>query len=129
VREGVVADPDGVAEAIKPLLPRRGLMGDNLMVSVTGVRAIPRVLELPRMKEQMLEAAVYREAKREMPVPMEEVCLACEHWVTTKSRVFALGVPATLDPLLRALELATAGPHAVDIKPLALARALTGGKS
>lgn len=126
VREGVVADAEGVAAAIKPLLPKRSHLGDRLMVSVTGVRAIPRVLELPRMKEQMLDAAVSREAKREMPVPMEEIYLAWQVLEPTNGnqRVFALGVPRDiLDPLLRALEGAAARPYAVDIKPLALARA------
>jgi type IV pilus assembly protein PilM len=127
VKEGVIADPERVGRALKGLLKTDRVLGTRLIASVTGLRSIPRVLELPHMSTQMMEAAVSREAKREMPVPMQDIYLS---WQALgdgngKQRVFALGVPRdTLDPLLRALAIAGGRPYAVDIKPLALARAV-----
>jgi type IV pilus assembly protein PilM len=127
VREGVIVDPEGVGGILKSLLKPDRVRGTRLMASVTGLRSIPRLLEMPHMSVQMMEAAVSREAKREMPVPLQDIYLS---WQALgdgngKQRVFALGVPRdTLDPLLRALAIAGSRPYAVDIKPLALARAV-----
>src|SRR4030042_922891 len=95
--------------------------------SARGLRSIPRILELPKMKPQMMEAAVAREAKREMPVPLDDIYLSWQPLAASNGhqRVFALGVPRdTLDPLLRAIAVTGRRAHAVDIKPLALARAV-----
>jgi len=126
VKEGVIADPDGVGAALKALLESQSMSGGRLIASVTGFRSIARVLELPKMKPEMLEEAVGREAKREMPVPMEDVYLSWQPLdaYDGHQRVFALGVPRDiLDPLLKAMTIAKRQPWAVDTKPLALARA------
>ena len=127
VREGVIADPQAVGLALKALLDSHRVLAGKLIASVTGLRSIPRMLELPKMKTQLMDAAVAREAKREMPVPMEDIYLS---WQTLAAydghqRVFALGVPRdALDPLLRAIAVTGRRAYAVDIKPLALARAV-----
>jgi len=127
VKEGVIADPERVGGALRGLLKSDPVLGTKLIASVTGLRSIPRLLELPHMSPQEMDAAVFREAKREMPVPLADIYLS---WQSLEKhdghqRIFALGVPRdTLDPLLRALTLAGGRPYAVDIKPLALARAV-----
>ncbi len=127
VKEGVIADPEAVGLVLKGLLDSQRVLGGRLIASVTGIRSITRMLELPPMSPEMMEAAVVREAKREMPVPMEDIYLS---WQTLGAsnehqRVFALGVPHDiLDPLLKAIAVTKRRAHAVDIKPLALARAI-----
>jgi len=126
VKEGIVADPDGVGAALKAALESPSMSGGRLIASITGIRSIARVLELPKMKSEMLEEAVGREAKREMPVPMEDIYLSWQSLGTYdgQQRVFALGVPRDiLDPLVKAMTVAKRHPWAVDTKPLALARA------
>jgi type IV pilus assembly protein PilM len=125
VREGVVVDGDSVSAALKQALNSQPMMGAKLITSVTGFRSISRILELPKMKPDLLDAAVMREAKREMPVPMEDVHLSWQPLDTLdeNQRFFALAVPRdVLDPLLKALLSAKRHPYAVDTKPLALAR-------
>jgi type IV pilus assembly protein PilM len=126
VKEGVIADPDGVGAALKTALDSPSMSGGRLIASITGFRSIARVLELPKMKPEMLEEAVGREAKREMPVPMEDIYLSWQSLDASdgQQRVFALGVPRDiLDPLLKAMAVAKRHPSAIDTKPLALARA------
>ncbi len=123
VREGVITEPQRVGAALGGALP---LLGARVIVGISGFRSIARVLELPKMKASLLEGAVTREAKREMPVPLEDVYLS---WQPVDSydgqqRIFALGVPRDiLDPLLKTISVAKRHPYAVDTKPLALARA------
>ena len=127
VKEGVIADPQAVGIALKSLLDSHRAFGGRLIASVTGLRSIPRIIELPKMKPQMMEAAVAREAKREMPVPLDDIYLSWQPLAASNGhqRVFALGVPRdTLDPLLRAIAVTGKRAHAVDIKPPALARAV-----
>ncbi len=127
VKEGVIADPQAVGIVLKDLLDSYRVLGGRLVASVTGLRSIPRMLDLPKMNPQMMEAAVVREAKREMPVPLEDIYLSWQTLAVNDGhqRVFALGVPRdALDPLLRAIAVTGRRAHAVDIKPLALARAV-----
>jgi type IV pilus assembly protein PilM len=127
VKEGVIGDPEAVGLALKDLLDSQRLLGGRLVASVTGIRSITRMLELPPMSPQMMEAAVVREAKREMPVAMEDIYLSWQPLEVSNGhqRIYALGVPRDIvDPLLRAIALAKRQAYAVDIKPLALARAI-----
>ncbi len=127
VREGIITDPDRAGSALAAALDSLGVHGGNLIACVTGFRSIVRVLELPKMDEDLLDQAVEREAKREMPVPMEDVYLS---WQTLDAeeeeeglRIFSLAVPRDiLDPLLKAISTARRSPRSVDMKPLALAR-------
>jgi type IV pilus assembly protein PilM len=112
---------------LKTLLKSPSMSGGKILASVTGSRSIARVLELPKMKPDLMEEAVGREAKREMPVPMEDMYLSWQALdaCNEQQRVFALGVPRdTLDPLLRAITVARRHFYVVDTKPLALTRAV-----
>jgi type IV pilus assembly protein PilM len=125
VREGIIADPQRAGEALAAVLDSQGLAGGNVVACVTGFRSIARVLDLPKMSADLLEEAVTREAKREMPVPMEDIHLSWQALDADDGmqRVFSLGVPRdVLDPLLKMMTVAKRLPSAVDIKPLALAR-------
>ncbi len=125
VREGIIADPQRAGAALATVLDSERLRGGKLVACVTGFRSIARVLELPKMDAELLEEAVTREAKREMPVPMEEIHLSWQSLEASDGvqRIFALAVPRDIiDPLLKMMTVARRVPCAVDIKPLALAR-------
>jgi len=126
VKEGIVADPEGLGAALKSVLDSPAVSGGRFIASVTGIRSIARVLDLPKMKPDLLNEAVAREAKREMPVPMEDIYLSWQALAPNDGhqKVFALAVPRDiLDPLLKAMTAAKRQPWAIDTKPLALARA------
>ena len=125
LKEGVISDPQAVGMALKAILDSLSMSGGRVIASITGFRSIARVLELPKMNPDLLEEAVTREARREMPVPMEDVYLSWQPMGVSDGhqRIFALGVPRDiLDPLLRTMTTARRALSAVDTKPLALAR-------
>jgi len=127
VRGGVVADQQAVGMQVRSLLASHHIGNGRLVAGLTGQRSVPRILDFPEMSSQLLEEAIPREMKRQMPVPLEEMHLS---WQVVGSengnlRVFALGVPRdVLDPLVEAIKLSGRRPHSVDIKPLALVRAV-----
>lgn len=127
VREGVVLDPQAVGARIKSLLAAHSVGSWRLVAGLTGQRSIPRILDLPETNSQQLQAMLPREIKREMPVPLDEMYLS--HQVIGSEnghcRVFALAVPRdVLGPQLEAIERSGRKPYAIDIKPLALVRAI-----
>ena len=132
VRDGVVADPEAVSEHIKSLLATHHVGKGNLVAGLTGQRCVPRILDFPEMGLRLLKEAVPREMKREMPVPLEEMHLS---WQTIRRdnghlRLFALGVPKdVLGPQVEAIRLAGATLRSVDVKPLALVRAVGRGEA
>jgi len=127
VTSGMVSDPQEVGRLIDETFATEGLNRKNVIVGLCGMRAIPRLLRLPRLKASLLESAVSREARREMPVSVENLYLS---WQVLpgggeQQRVYLLGVPRELvDAQLRTLEAAGIRPVSMDLKPLALVRAV-----
>ncbi len=127
VRDGVVSDPKAVGEHIQSLLAAHSIGKGSLVVGLTGQRCVPRIIDFPQMNLRLLTEAVPREMKREMPVPMEEIHLS---WQIIRHdndhlRVFALGVPRdVLGPQMEAIRVAGGRLRSMDIKPLALVRAV-----
>ncbi len=109
---------------------RTALKAQRLLVSVSlhAPRGIVRVLDLPAMSSKLLAEAVQREARREYPVPLEQLYF---YWhplpagAGNRQRVFTLGLPRdTLDLALNAFKHAGLRLHVLDYRPLALVRAL-----
>lgn len=127
VHEGVIADPQAVGAHIRSLLTSHRIGNRKLVASLTGQRSVPRILDLPETNSQLLQAMLPREMKRELPVPLEEMRLSYQVIGSENGhcRVFALGVPRdVLGPQLKAIELSGRKPRSMDIKPLALVRAV-----
>lgn len=127
VQGGAVVDRGVVAEAALDVLTTFGTRRVRPVAAVTGQRSAPRILEFPRMEARLVDEAVEREMKRELPVPLEEMYIASQQIGNEngRMRVFALGLPKdVLDPLAGAVELMGLRLSAADIKPLALVRAV-----
>jgi len=132
VRDGVVANPEAVGERIESLLAAHHTGKRNLVAGLSGHRCVPRILDFPRMEPRLLKEAVPRQMKREMPVPLDEMHLSWQ--VTSREnghlRLFVLGVPKDgLDPQVEAIRLAGATLRSMDVKPLALVRAVGRGEA
>ena len=127
VRDGFIADPPKVASAINTLFLERKLPKRRVIVSLTGLRSVARIFRLPKIKSKLLEEAIRNESEREMPVPLEELYLSWQPLGTTDSeqQFFVLGVPRNLvDTQVQTLAQAGIKPGVVNLKPLALARAV-----
>jgi type IV pilus assembly protein PilM len=114
-----------IAAKIKQLLQAMKVKPKKIMLGVSGLQCLTRPMTLPQLPNVMLDEAVKREAKRVLPVPLEQLYIS---WQTVpgpegKIQVFLVAIPCkTVDVLLRALHQAGLEPSFMGIKPLLLAR-------
>lgn len=127
ISEGLIRDPAAVGSAIRELFASQKVSKRRVVTSLTGLRSISRVVTIPQVKPSQLESVVLREAKREMPISLDEIYL---FWKVLGKRgdkqgVYILGVPQeVIDGQVEALRQAGIKPRAMDLKPLALVRAV-----
>lgn len=127
VRDGLVFDPDSVAGAVDSCFQTLGVPKHSVVTALSGYRSVHRILSLPRMDDKLLAGAVTREAKREFPVAVEDLYLAWQKVQEQESqaKVYVVGVPREmLDALVQTLRIAGVETHLMDLKPLALVRAI-----
>ncbi len=128
VSEGLITNPMEVGRALEGLFARENLDRRRVVAAICGLRSIPRLLTMPRLQASMMEAAISREAKREMPVSLENLYLSWQSLPSTgdQQRIYLLGVPRDLvDALYRTFQAAGIPLQALDLKPLALVRAVS----
>ena len=126
VRDGLILQPKAVGAAIDDLFKSTKVPKKQVITSVTGLSFTYRVLSLPRMKSAFLEEAIQRAARKEMPLPLEELYLSWQAIGSEHDELdfFVLGVPRNLiDALVQTLAEAGVKTYLIDLKPLALARA------
>jgi type IV pilus assembly protein PilM len=127
VREGLLTQPEAVGQAVRHLLSSLKVNGDKLVASLNSFHAVPRVFTLPRISHKLLEKAVLQEARAAMPFSLDEAYLSWQTFAPTdgQQQVFALGIPRELlDAEVKALSQAGVSLRSMDLKPLALARAV-----
>ena len=132
VRDNLVVDPIGVGTAIDGLFRSAKVSKSGVLVSLTGFRSVSRIVTLPKLSATLEKEAIRWTARREMPVPLEELYIS---WQVigaqdTEQTIFLLGTPRNLfDPFYKALHKAGITPRAIDLKPLALARMVNRGEA
>jgi len=114
-----------VAARIKHLLKANKVRAKKVIVGLSGLHCLSRPMTLPQLPKAMLAEAVKREAKRVLPVPLDQLYIS---WQTTpapegKIQVFLIAIPRrTADNALNILHQVGLKPYLMDIKPIALAR-------
>jgi len=127
VKNAVVIEEAKVAAKIKQLFKAEKIKTKKIIVGVSGLHCLSRPIILPALPKVMLAEAVRREAKRVLPVPLEQLYLS---WQTIpapegKIQAFLIAIPrSTADTLLKVLRQAGLKPYFMDLKPLLLARAV-----
>lgn len=128
VRNCQVVQPSAFAQVIGRISGKLDGHHRNAVVGLSGQGAVLRILDLPPVPPRMRDEAVRREARHQLPLPLEEVYLswqAISSDTSPRLRVFALGVPReAVDNCVLGLRSAGVRPVAMDLKPLALARAV-----
>ncbi|MFC1908786.1 pilus assembly protein PilM [Chloroflexota bacterium] len=122
--------PDDIKEEeivskIKSLLKRSGIKTRKVILGLSGRHCLSRPIVLPELPKAMLAEAVIREAKRVLPISIDQLYISWQATPTTdgKTQVFLVAIPCrTADTLQRILRQAGLKPYLMDIKPLALAR-------
>jgi type IV pilus assembly protein PilM len=118
---------------LKALLEKSGVTTKKVMASLPTSVVFTTVIDFPKMRDDELQNAVEFEAKKYVPLPLDQVTLS---WVSApsedpdKNRVLITAVPNNvLKGYLRIFELANLQPMAVEIESLSLMRALVGSDS
>lgn len=129
VEKGLIRDPQPMAWAIKALFreqraPKTAVISS---LTMTGLDSTSTILNMPKIRPSLLENAIAREVKREMPVPVEELYLS--HQIIGErgdtQQVYVLGVPRNLvDAHVKTFQAAGIKLKAMDLKPFALVRAV-----
>ncbi len=125
VKNAVVVKEAEVADKIKQLFKARRIKAKKVILGLSGLHCLSRPIILPQLPKVMLAEAVKREAKRVLPVPLEQLYLSWQAIPAPegKTQVFLVAIPCnTADALLRVLHQAGLEPYLMDIKPLLLAR-------
>ena len=127
INNGAVVDPQKLGQAIKDTLQKHEVKSTRPMVAISGINAFCRLVPQPPVPHSMLAEAARREAERVMPVALSELHLS--HYVLDRSKVESVMCLVGLsrvagESTAKALKMAGLTPRVVDIKPLALARAV-----
>ena len=132
VKDGLILQPKAVGESIDALFKSVKVAKGQVITSLTGMSFTYCVLNLPRMKPALIEEAILRGARKEMPLPLEELYLSWQAISSGQDELsfFVLGVPRNLiDTVVQALAEIGVKPSLIDLKPLALARAANRGNA
>lgn len=97
----------------------------RVVVSISGQRTIFRTLTLPKLDESLLDAAVQRKLRQEVPLQPQETDLSWEVVGQTGDdlKIYVVAIPREeIDRQVAVLQAAAIQPAAMDVKPLALIR-------
>jgi type IV pilus assembly protein PilM len=115
---------------LKNLIEKAGVTTKKVVASLPNSSVFTSVIEMPKMTDDELKNAVEFEAKRYVPLPMNEVTLSwtsLEESADGKKKILITAVPNTiLRSYLKIFELAQLEPQALEIEALALIRSIVG---
>jgi hypothetical protein len=122
----VIKEPE-VSAKIKQLIKSQKVGKKKIMLGFSGLHSLTRPAILPQLPKSMLPEAVVREARRVLPVPLDQIYLS---WCKTpgpkeRIQVFMTAIPRkSADSLVRVVRGAGLEPSIMAIKPLVLTKAL-----
>ncbi len=132
VRDGVILDETQVADRIKELFELQKVRAKRVIVGLSGLNSIFRVISLPELPQAILHEAVRNEARRVIPLPLEEVYLSYQPIPAPaeETRIFLVAFPRnSTDALIKTLRMAGLNPYMMDLAPLALCRSVTAPRA
>ena len=129
VENGLIRDPAQVGLALETLFGEHKAPRKDVITSLTviGLGSTSQIFNLPRMRPNLLADAVTREARRAMPVPVDELYLSYQviGEKDDMQQVYVLGAPRDIvDAHISAFQMVGIQLKAIELKPLALVRAV-----
>lgn len=126
-RGGQLVDPGGLGGAIDDAFDQLSLPRNRVIWSLPGQQATFKVVDLPNLQGEDLRQAIYEEAERSLGVSPDDSYIFWQRLSgrIKRRRVFVLAIPQSVVlTALEALDLANIRPLAMDLRPLAIARAV-----
>src|SRR3989344_6137527 len=121
------------ADILRNLLKKAGTTTNRIVASLPNSVVFTSVIELPKIPEDEVQAAVEFEAKKYVPLPLNEVALSWSVLTPgslpseAKEKVLLTAVThAIIDNYLKVFSQAGLEPDALEIEALALIRSLVG---
>lgn len=124
---GLIQAPERVGQGLARMLATQKVSGRRVISSTTGFRSVSRMLTMPDVKASLLDETVERKIRQEMPLSADETYASWQVVARENGtmRVFALVLPRlVIDRQMQALEAARLKLRAMDLRPLALVRAV-----
>ncbi len=125
---GIISDPQALSTAVKQVMTSSGIEAKNVIASVSGLYSVNRMLTVANLPGgAATQEAVLAAAEETMPLAMDELYLAWQTISTGEDgrHVLAVGVPRdVIDTEVRALRTVGINPYLLDLKTMALARAV-----
>ena len=126
-RGGQLIDPAGLGGAIDDAFEQLALPRNRVVWSLPGQQATFKVVDVPRLEGENLRQAIYEEAERSLGVSPDDSYIFWQRLAgrIKRRRVFVLAIPQSVVlTALEALDAANIRPLAMDLRPLAIARAV-----
>ncbi len=127
-QEEVVSDPRALGAVVKQLMTSSGINGRNVTVSVSGLYSLSRIVMVSTpLRGSVTRQAVLEAAREVMPLSQDEMYLSWQTIATIEGgqQVLVIGVPRdVMDGELRALKAVGINPRLLDMRTMALARAV-----
>ena len=125
VSQGLIQDEAEVASRVKELFKLEKVTTTKVIAGLSGLDSLYRMITLPEVPEAILAEAVKHEARRIIPVSLDQVYLSYQPIPDPRgeTRIFLAAFPRNVaDALLRTLRQAGLEPYIMDLAPLALCR-------
>jgi len=134
MRDGLVIEPQTVANEIRNALQKHGITARHAVTTVPNQSAITRNIIVPKMERKELNGAIKWEAERYIPYPIDEVTVDYDllddlSQVPDEGQMEIVVAAAPTEAIARQVEvlrLAGLEPTVIDLKPFAALRALRG---
>jgi type IV pilus assembly protein PilM len=120
-------DPGLLGSELADVFKAESLPKSHVVASISAQRTIFRTLKLPNLDSTLLDAAVQRKLRQEVPLQPQETDLSWE--VVDRSddelKIYVVAIPRDeIDHQVAVLRAAEIQPMAMDVKPLAVIRAV-----
>jgi type IV pilus assembly protein PilM len=127
VSDGVILDEKQIAKEIKNIMEAADVSTKNITVGLSGLNSVFRFISFPAgMPANMLDEAIINEARRVLPMSVEQVYLSYQRIAggnKEEAQYFLAAQPRNAtDTLINAVKAAGLKPQSLDLAPLALAR-------
>lgn len=128
----IIKDTAEVASRIRIFLKKNKIRTRRVIFGISAAHSLTRLLTLPILPKSLLDEAIVREAKRLLPLAIEELYLSWQIVSSAegKTQVFLAATRRkSIDSLMQTLKLAKLNVQSMTIKPLALARLVKDNKA